>query len=270
MKKILFLASTGIILITASSFILSSNGIAGQTGSPGEGTCASCHSGGSGTTAVTITGSPDFSTGEYIPGQTYTVTVNVSNSGFSKFGFGCEVLNSSNANAGTIQNGGAGVTFANSGTKKNAIHSTPKTGTGAASFTFEWTAPNSGNVVIYAAGNAVNSNNQTSGDAGGNTSFSLTPLSTGINENIAISSVKIFPNPVSNELSIDYYLNSEADTKLSLYDLNGKEISVIAEGVQSGQQNANYTFLPSTESGIYIVKLFINGKQQTQRLIIKK
>lgn len=271
MKRILLISSSILILFTATGFVLSSNGIAGQTGSPGEGTCASCHSGGAGTTSVSINATPSFTAGQYLPGQTYTIEITVANAAFSKFGFGCEILSGPNTNSGTMQNGGTGVVFANSGTKKNAIHNVPKTGTGSATFTFEWIAPLSGNATIYAAGNAANGNNNTSGDRGGNTSLALTALGTDLNENENVSAISVYPNPSQSEINVRFHIQKSSDVKLAVFDLSGKEVAVLSNQAQeSGDYNLNYSLNSDLESGVYILKLFINEGLHTQKLFIKR
>ncbi|MGE0568790.1 MAG: choice-of-anchor V domain-containing protein, partial [Bacteroidia bacterium] len=165
--------------------IISSTGIAGQTGSPSEGDCSQCHSGGSSiVSGATITAIPGFTNSEYVPGQTYTINVLVGAISFSNFGFGCEILNAANADAGTMQNAGAGVKFVTAGNgRKNATHITPKAGNNITSFSFEWVAPNSGNATIYAAGNCVNLNGNTTGDLPVKTSLALTAqVASGVNE----------------------------------------------------------------------------------------
>ena len=128
MRKFLLFTLLGIIFISATAFIISSGGITGRTGSPGESTCSACHGGGSGITSVSISASPSFSANQYTPLQTYTVSVIVSNNSFAKFGFNAEILNPSNANAGNITSGLTGVQVVNT-TRKNVTQTGPKTGT---------------------------------------------------------------------------------------------------------------------------------------------
>ena len=143
MKKTLLSFSLILIAILGSSAFIkkSSSGIAGYTGSPGEGTCANCHNGGSSASSgITITAVPAFSVNinsetEYQPDTTYQITIETAASGFSKYGFGCEILTPSVTNSGTMSAPGAGVKFLNSGAKRNAVHTTAKNGT-SAQFTF--------------------------------------------------------------------------------------------------------------------------------------
>lgn len=271
MKKLVVFVLLAIVFTGTTAFIISSGGIVNQTGSPGEGTCASCHSGGGGTTNVFISGSPAFVSNQYVPGQTYTVTINVTNNSFTKFAFGAEILNPSNVNAGNMTTALAGVQIVNV-TRKNATHTTAKTGTGSALFQFVWVAPLSGTATIYAAGNAINGTGGTTGDTPGNSSLVLSPdLSAGINEAIVsgISGLNVYPNPVRSEFKISYNLMETANLKAALYNIQGQEIVEFTNENQVTGAHVLDAQLPSDlAKGAYFVKLSVNGKQAVQRLIL--
>jgi hypothetical protein len=271
MKKLFLLILLGTIFIGTTAFIINNSGITGRTGSPGETTCSVCHGGGGGTTNVLISGSPVFVSNQYIPGQTYTVTVNVTNNSFTKFGFNAEILNASNANAGNITTALAGVQIVNV-TRKNVTQTTAKTGTGSAIFQFTWVAPLTGTATIYAAGNAVDGTGGTSGDATGAATLILTPdLSAGINETTisGISGLNVYPNPIKSEFKISYNLIENSNVKAALYNLQGQELMEITNENQISGAHLLEASLPSDlAKGVYFVKLSVNGKQAAQRLII--
>lgn len=271
MKRILLFGLLGIVFLGTTAFIISSGGIINRTGSPGESTCSACHGGGAGVTQVAISGSPSFIANQYVPGQTYTVTVNVINNPFSLFGFNTEILNSSNNDAGTITSALAGVQVVSS-IRTNVTQTTPKSGTGSAPFRFVWVAPLTGSATIYAAGNAVDGTGGTGSDTPGGATLTLTPdLSSGFNEAVSsgISGLNVYPNPVKSEFNISYNLIESATVKASLYDLKGKEIAEISnENQQSGKQFIRGELPEGLAKGVYFVKLSSNEKQQIQRLII--
>jgi hypothetical protein len=273
MKKLLLFGILALVFTGTTAFILTSSGLAGLSGSPGEGNCGSCHTGGAGTTQVAFSASPAFVANQFIPGQTYTVTVNVTNNSFTKFGFDCEILTPANANAGTMTTTLTGVKFLNSGARKNAVHSTPKTGTGSAAFSFVWTAPITGTATIYATGNAINGNGSTTGDtpsAGASLALTADP-SAGINESTqsGISGLVVYPNPVRSEFNISYNLLETARVKAALYDIMGKEISELNyEGQSAGAYTLSAQLPEGLPKGAYFVRLSIEGKQVAQRLII--
>ncbi|MFO0357664.1 MAG: choice-of-anchor V domain-containing protein [Sphingobacteriaceae bacterium] len=276
MKKTLFIAIAGLaIMLSGSAFIIkNAGGKAGQAGSPGEGTCADCHSGGSSiVSGATITAIPGFTAGQYVPGNTYTVNVLVGALSFTSFGFGCEILNSSNANAGTMQNAGAGVQFVNAGNgRKNATHTAPKAGTSLATFSFEWVAPASGAVTIYAAGNCVNGTGSTLGDLPVSATLSLTAqtaTNTSVSENSKeVNGFKFFPNPAVDNISVYYNLVESGDVNVELVGINGKLVSVLLnEKQQAGAINKNLNIPSSVASGVYFLRVNHNGKNISQKLI---
>ncbi len=274
MKKNLLVTLAAVsALVTGSAFvIINSSGIAGQTGSPGEQTCSACHSGGTSmASGATITASPAFSSNAYVPGQTYTINVIVGGLGFSNFGFGCEILNSSNSNAGTMQNAGTGVQFMTAGNgRNNAVHTTPKSGTGFATFSFEWVAPASGVVNIYASGNCVNLNGNTSGDLVVTASLSINPqVSSGVSQTeLALTNLALFPNPTSGQVNLNYSLMESADISIDLVAIDGSLVAnLLNEKQQQGYIKKNLRLPSNISSGVYFIKVSANGNQVSQRLV---
>jgi hypothetical protein len=280
MKKV-YVAFSSVVLFSliSTAFVSmkfhdkSSSGIVGQTGSPGEGTCSGCHAGGLSSTTVAINANPAFVGNEYVQGQTYTITINIDGSGYSKFGFGCEILHiGTNVNAGTMANAGPGVKFLNSGARKNAVQTTPKTGTNTSSFSFEWTAPTNGqDCKIYAVGNCVNGNGSTSGDFARATSLSLTtPTITSLaqpGKNV-LHGFSVFPNPVQDKINVHYVLNEPKHVSIQLVSIGGE---LVAQLLEEEQQNDEYTKsfdIPSEIApGVYFLKINTNGKTLAQRLV---
>jgi hypothetical protein len=143
----------------------------GNTGAPPSGnTCASsqggCHSGGTGTGMVTITGLPTNTT----PNTVYPITVTVTrtNGVPSLAGFQLVTQQSNNNNAGVLSGPGPNSNVEFSGGKYYFEHSPAQPYTGnSATFTVNWTAPASATnpITMYAAANLADGNGNTSGDA---------------------------------------------------------------------------------------------------------
>lgn len=272
-RNLLVLSSLVAILLGTSAFVmLDSTGISGRTGAPGETNCTSCHGGGTGTTAVSFSATPAFTGNMYVPGQTYTVSVIVTNANYSKFGFDCEILTPANANAGTMTTVLPGVKFLTFGAKKDAVHSTPKTGTGSATFSFVWVAPTSGTATIYAAGNAVNGNGSDTGDKVGTANMVLTPdLSSGVQEmsQTGFAGVVVYPNPAVSDIKMNYSLAETGEVYISLCDMQGKEVAILKNEKQEAGFHSFAAEVPASVSkGVYFVKLGVNGKSSAQRLVI--
>lgn len=261
----LFLFSVSFIALKHSS------GHAGSTGSPFEGTCANCHSGGTGLTTVSISANPAFANNEYIPGQTYTVDITISNTNFLNFGFACEILNTFNTNAGNMTTALSGVKFLNSSGRKNATHNATKSGAGSAVFSFIWLAPASGTAIVYAVGNSVNGNGNTSGDATGVTSLTLTEtISSLVTETKKeITQLTIFPNPAFVAFEISYTKHNHGKTEGYLYDMNGKQVfELFSEDAPSGNYHKKIQLPDDFIKGVYFIQIIHNKTPAAKRLIV--
>ncbi|QQS42661.1 MAG: hypothetical protein IPM63_06945 [Acidobacteriota bacterium] len=145
------------------------------TGAPGEANCTACHTDflvNSGSGSISITGVPQtVSPGEEIP-----VTVTVSQEDGVIFGFQLTAIDENGAEAGTLslpKQNPAQMQIVEGVVDTDVRHYVEHTsqGTqpsefGTKSWTFNWTAPlnDPGPVTFYAAGNAANSDADTTGD----------------------------------------------------------------------------------------------------------
>ena len=149
---------------TSNAFAFSSGPPDEKTGAPNEGTCAQvgCHtandlnvSGGSLILTVPET---------YIPSEVYTIVVDLSRTGQSRWGFEMTALDADGARAGSFAVDAAGATQLSEANSKQYIkHTSIGTAQGTNdthSWEFEWTAPDVdiGPITFYAAGNASNGN----------------------------------------------------------------------------------------------------------------
>jgi uncharacterized protein (TIGR03437 family) len=150
-----------------------------QTGAPGENNCTSCHdtaavNSGGGT--VTLTGLP----ASYAPSQAIPLTVQVAQTGLSRFGFQVTAIDSTGKQAGTIVATDTARTVLSTGTVganlRQYIGQT-SAGTNAGSWSFTWNAPATpvGTVTFYVAGLTANNDGDTPGDFTYTISRSITP-----------------------------------------------------------------------------------------------
>ena len=141
----------------------------GVTGDFGQPNCTDCHSGNSLNAAggtFTISGVP----AEYVPGNAYPITVAISKSGQSRWGFELAARSvTSGQQAGTLTaTNTTNTQVRSSGGIQYISHTGPGTQAGSAqgTWTFNWTAPATavGAIRFGAAGNAANNNLSNSGD----------------------------------------------------------------------------------------------------------
>ena len=266
------------VTIVMSFDILSSNGKAGKTGSPGESDCTSCHAGtvNTGPGSVTIT-SPDLIGWAYTPGQTYTINVTITQASIPLFAFGFEALDASGANAGTLIITNSAETQIKNFTvspnsRANVVHKTDAgLTTGSHTFTFNWTAPsaNIGNVTFYVAGMACDNDGGTPGDDT-YTSSQVVSFSSNINETYSdMIDVIVYPNPAKEKATIKYLLKKNAEVRIELVSIIGKVIPIYSNKEEySGLHHYDYSF-NSLSSGLYFMNIYIDDIKNTQKLFIE-
>ncbi|MGH9838757.1 MAG: choice-of-anchor V domain-containing protein [Blastocatellia bacterium] len=165
----------------------SSGSVPSRTNAPGEPNCTACHGGSainSGGGTLTITGLP----ANYSPNQEITVTVRISQSGRSKFGFQLTALDDQGKKAGNLIVTDTSRTQLSEGTAGGNLRQyinhtsggSAANGANQSTWSFTWKAPaqSAGRVTFHAAGNAANNNGGNSGDFIYTTSAGLQPGAT--------------------------------------------------------------------------------------------
>ncbi|MFL6230076.1 MAG: PQQ-dependent sugar dehydrogenase [Pyrinomonadaceae bacterium] len=170
----------------------------GHTGAPGEKTCDECHVPDSLSVAPgqLLIGAPQ----SYVPGQTYQLTLNETNSDPTRqrWGFQLTALDDNGDRAGMLQASADGRTqvltggFALNATRQYVEHTQAGTSvgqSGGATWSFDWTAPATdvGPVTFYAAGNQANNDSNSSGDSISTIFVVVTPSTGAANFSITVS-----------------------------------------------------------------------------------
>ena len=258
--------------------------LAPGTGAPNNsnGTCHGCH-----TTYANNSGPGVFTLDigggitQYVPGQSYLVTVTLTQASTIAMDF--EVTNrdqvSSNAKGVfTITDpqrtqktngnfGGAGVDYV-----EGTACGVDVISSGYNQWTFSWTAPTTGvtgNITFYAAAVAANFNNQNTLDYTYSTTKVLSAVA-GINEADAVSDLNLFPNPATENFTLDYTLNAESKVEIKLVDLQGKLIDVLfSSNEKQGKQHHEFAVKKKYAAGTYFIQINANNKTTTQKLFIE-
>ena len=277
-KRALLLPLAGICLYVSLSSNINGYG-SNRTGSHGSSVgCGSCH--GSTATGIAVTFELDSAgtpVTRYKPGMSYTLKMTGTNNtaATNLNGFGCQLSvvsgsGTTSVNAGTMSAAPANTSFNVGSGSINYLEHTNRiaatTGGGAAGSTYvisvSWTAPAAGTGTVKAYGliNAVNCNNN---DGGGdywnsaNTSFTELPSTTIGVENVTLTDVNVYPNPVNNILNVSGYQGA-----ITIFDMNGKIIAT------ENATNANTMINTSAwAAGMYIVTLQNNGIVTTKTIV---
>jgi hypothetical protein len=240
----------------------------GNTGSPGDDqTCAhtSCHTGtanareGLITTTVPVTG--------YLAGETYLITVTITEPGITKFGFQASAQNFDGDAMGEILVINDIETKETGGGKYITHKSTGTAGVDTRSWVFNWTPEeSSGDVGFYVAVNASND----SGNATGDRIFfdeviliedpDNIPLS--LHEQIALDCT--ITQISTDLLVIDYQTNDNSPLLANIVDMQGR---IVKTGSQSSEGGHMEISTASLAPGCYIV-VAEQGKARSVKQIV--
>ena len=93
---------------------------------------------------------------------------------------------------------------------------------------------------------------------------------TNVNERLVDDlKIDIYPNPYQGRVTVAYNLGNESKVNISVYDLSGKLISVLVNGVESAGLNKH--FFSAVElgmpAGAYVVKLKIGDHEMSRKIL---
>lgn len=215
----------------------------GKSGSPGDNgsTCTQCHNGTPSQVDDWITS--DIPNNGFIPGETYTITAELSDGEAEKMGFELTAEDNQGSKMGTFIITDATETqyTNNDDAVTHTIDGIDPSG-GTKSWSAEWTAPENpaSEVTFYAAFNAANGDGGTSGDNIYTSDLTADINSVGIAENTSIS--RMYPNPAKDFIKVEF-IQSEP-RKIDIINLQGavvkslatdrKELKIFVEGLNKG------------------------------------
>lgn len=79
----------------------------------------------------------------------------------------------------------------------------------------------------------------------------------------------VYPNPSNGNTSIEYSITNDSDVSLEIYNVLGVKVAELVSGRKSvGTYKVNIQENNNLRSGIYFVRLSINGKANTKQLVI--
>lgn len=289
--------SAVIVFLLMTSETLDSSGKLVSAGAPGESSCSNtgCHGAGNGNStsggladnagpgSISLTAVPAFTNNKYVPGTTYNMTITVSETGKSLFGFSFESLDNS-GNTSLMVNNSTGTIIVTDAVRTRTAQTfgtgrlslTHKTNGGAvqnaANFVFSWKAPATGTVNFYYDGVAANSNAiEDAGDNVYKNSLQLTPF-TGSATAVPLNSTTetsflLFPNPAREEFTISFNQQDASIIKISLMDINGRVVRSFEKKSEAGVVNETYP-LHDLPAGLYFVKVNTGKKTLTRKFVI--
>ncbi len=83
----------------------------------------------------------------------------------------------------------------------------------------------------------------------------------------AVNSFSVFPNPANDNISINLDLKETSNLIIDVTDISGKQVAIIMNEKQNGLVAKQFS-TAELPNGNYLVRLQVNGKTATQKLVI--
>ncbi len=268
--------------IASTSDIESSGAPAGSTGAPNELTCgaAACHDTNainSGTAMAELLN--DFEAGQYTPGETYDLSVHVTDDMIDRFGFQLVALNSEGNNAGEMivvdeERTQLLMEEENWGDRQYltyTFHGTKATVHGESTWDLSWRAPDTdqGPVTFYLAAVSADNDYTDEGDYVVTNATTVTSPSTSIKEDL-LESVRIFPNPIVSDFAVQISMFEAEDAEVAIHDMNGRLVQKIYGGeLTKGLQTVKGRVSRKLSAGLYVINIRAGEQEYKETVIIK-
>jgi hypothetical protein len=290
-KRYILISSTAVaLLLLASGTIYKTSGThPGSTGAPGDQTCAvsGCHSDAVINQDSGIVNQLLFSSNDttYIPGNVYTLTLQVTESHTQKFGFELVALeDSSDTNTGTFAilettrtqqvshlNGTSDVRY--SMTHKTAGTLTTSTA-GAIQWRMQWTAPstNVGTITFWYTTNCTNNDGFETGDYLFLSSFQIKPFTppnpVGMKEQAKNKNLNVYYDRELQAINLRYASDRSQNGEVIIFDSNGKLVLEQSIHSNAGDQTQKLRMPNTLAKGTYIVKVSLAEKTLVTKLLV--
>lgn len=90
-----------------------------------------------------------------------------------------------------------------------------------------------------------------------------------IKQDKILSVLKVYPNPVSDQINLILRLDRESNLSVKIMDLLGNEVVTLSnERISSGEQTKSYTIPNRLNSGIYFLKIVSGSETIVKRISV--
>ncbi|AMS25804.1 hypothetical protein AEM51_01065 [Bacteroidetes bacterium UKL13-3] len=102
-------------------------------------------------------------------------------------------------------------------------------------------------------------------DVDGNESYSNIVMVSSNTENT--NGLSVYPNPFTTDYTVSLTATTDAKATVELFDLQGKQVNVQSKEITKGFNVLQVTNVEALHTGIYFVKVTINGETQVMKLV---
>jgi PKD repeat protein len=98
----------------------------------------------------------------------------------------------------------------------------------------------------------------------------INPLTLGINNIESLSNWAVYPNPVSNSMTINYALSHSTNVMINVYDMLGNRVGEVVNERESTGQHAILWNAATVPQGIYLMQIRTDDKVINQKITVIK
>jgi hypothetical protein len=88
-------------------------------------------------------------------------------------------------------------------------------------------------------------------------------------QDLGLSNMKVYPSPASSGITVSFEVAYPAAFDIRLYDIAGREVSMLASGIHNGNYNAHLS-LSNVPAGNYFVKVRSGNSVAHQKITVTK
>lgn len=100
-----------------------------------------------------------------------------------------------------------------------------------------------------------------------NGAYEYTEVLSVTNEDVKSSAITVYPNPFSTKLNIGCTASNDGVANISISDISGREVMSLNRDVVSGANSLQLNDLEQLKSGIYFVRVQVEGQVQVTKLV---
>ncbi len=84
-----------------------------------------------------------------------------------------------------------------------------------------------------------------------------------------LNNVKVYPNPVGDQLNLSYSITKDANVTIKIMDVLGNEITtLLTERLSAGEQANSFNIASRLNSGFYFIRVSVSGEIITKRISV--
>ncbi|MFM6976484.1 MAG: T9SS type A sorting domain-containing protein [Sphingobacteriaceae bacterium] len=84
-----------------------------------------------------------------------------------------------------------------------------------------------------------------------------------------LSNVKVYPNPVSDQLNVNYFVSRDVTMTIKIMDFLGNEVAtLLSQRIDSGEQTNTFNISSKLNSGLYFIRFIAGNETVIKRISV--